>query len=146
MVVEGAKPLRESARVQVDVAISDALPPTHVDPVRFRQIMNNLLANAIKFSEPETAVSLEAFAKEGAIWICVHDTGPGVLAEDAERIFDRFVKGTHTPQQDASGLGLGLAVVRQLVTLHGGRVWVESTPGNGSTFIFTVPVIGSERA
>ena len=60
------------------------------------------------------------------IRVSVRDTGPGIAPEDAERIFERFVKGTNIPQQDASGLGLGLAVVRQLVTSHGGRVWVES--------------------
>ena len=138
--VQGMTPLMESARMRIEMEIADSLPVTRADPIRVGQILNNLLANAIKFSEPETAVQLTACVADGAIQIGVRDTGPGVVPEDRERIFDRFVKGTHAPQQDASGLGLGLAVVRQLVTLHGGRVWVESTPGAGSTFIFTLPI------
>jgi signal transduction histidine kinase len=133
-------PLIEGTRMRVEMEIATSLPATQVDPVRFGQILTNLLANAIKFSEPGTVVKLSAYAAEDAVWVSVQDTGPGVLPEDTERIFERFVKGTHTPRQDASGLGLGLAVVRQLVTLHGGQVWVESTPGNGSTFFFTLPI------
>jgi signal transduction histidine kinase len=139
-VIERMAPQIEGARVRVAVALPESLPPVRADPVRFGQILTNLLANAVKFSEPETTVTLSARVVDGAMEIRVRDTGPGVLPEDRERIFERFVKGTHAPQQDASGLGLGLAVVRQLVTLHGGRVWVESAPGAGSTFIFTLPI------
>lgn len=139
-ILEGMAPQIEGARLRVQTVIAAPLPPVAVDPVRFGQILNNLLANAIKFSEPETTVVLDVRAKNDALWVRVRDTGPGVPPEDAERIFERFVKGSNAPQRDASGLGLGLAVVRQLVALHGGRVWVESTPGAGSTFIFTLPL------
>lgn len=139
-VVESMMPLIEGARMRVRTEIAAPLPVVAADPVRFGQILNNLLANAIKFSEPETTILLTACAADDALRVSVRDTGPGVPHADAERIFERFVKGTNTPQQDASGLGLGLAVVRQLVALHGGRVWVESAPGGGSAFIFTLPL------
>lgn len=142
-IIQGMSTLIDGARMRVELEIAASLPVTQADPVRFGQILTNLLANAIRFSEPETTVTLTAIVADDDIQITVHDTGPGVPPEDTERIFERFVKGTHTPQRDASGLGLGLAVVRQLVTLHGGRVWVESTPGCGSTFIFTLPIEGA---
>lgn len=139
-VVKSMTPLLEGARMRLRIEIAAPLPVAAIDAVRFGQILNNLLANAIKFSKPETTIILSARAGDDALVVSVQDTGPGVPPEDAERIFERFVKGTNAPQQDASGLGLGLAVVRQLVALHGGRVWVESTPGDGSTFIFTLPL------
>ena len=140
--VVNAAPLLTNARMRVETAIAPALPVTMADPARLHQILNNLLSNAMKFSEPETAIHIAADLVDGAIRVSVRDTGPGIAPEDAERIFERFVKGTNIPQQDASGLGLGLAVVRQLVAAHGGRVWVESVPQTaGSTFFFTIPVV-----
>lgn len=146
-----AAPLLANARIRVETTIAASLPPTLADPVRLHQILNNLLSNAMKFSEPETTIHVAACVEDDAIRVSVRDTGPGIAPEDAERIFERFVKGTNIPQQDASGLGLGLAVVRQLVAAHGGRVWVESggergaaggrQQAAGSTFIFTIPVV-----
>lgn len=107
---------------------------------RIQQVLNNLLSNAIKFSEPETVILISAGVSEDTIRVGVRDTGPGIPPEDAERIFERFVKGTNIPQQDASGLGLGLAVARQIVNAHGGRVWVERAPGGGSEFVFVLPI------
>ncbi|GEM_PF-6458515 len=154
--IANAAPLFANARIEVETAIAASLPRTMADPVRLHQILNNLLSNAMKFSEPGTAIRVAADVVDGAIRVRVHDPGPGVAPEDVERIFERFVKGTNIPQQDASGLGLGLAVVRQLVAAHGGRVWVESGPQaadsgqpaapgvpGGSTFIFTIPITDS---
>lgn len=139
--IANAAPLFANARLRVETEIAAPLPRTVADPARLHQILNNLLSNALKFSEPGTAIRVAAAVMDGAIRVSVRDTGPGIAPEDAERIFERFVKGTNIPQQDASGLGLGLAVVRQLVAAHGGRVWVESGQQiAGSTFIFTIPV------
>jgi signal transduction histidine kinase len=150
--VEAMQPLLENAGMRVETHIAKRLPATLADPVRLHQVLNNLLSNAMKFSEPGTAIHVAACLADEMIRVSVRDTGPGIAPEDAERIFERFVKGTNNPQQDASGLGLGLAVVRQLVISHGGRVWVEGSgqraagseqQAAGSTFVFTLPVVGS---
>jgi signal transduction histidine kinase len=142
--VANAAPLFANARMRVETEIAASLPRTVADPVRLHQILNNLLSNAMKFSEPSTTIHIAAAMVDDTIRVSVRDTGPGIAPEDAERIFERFVKGTNIPQQDASGLGLGLAVVRQLVAAHGGRVWVESGQrAAGSTFVFTIPVVAS---
>jgi len=151
--VASAAPLFTNARIAVEIEIPPSLPQTMADPVRLHQIMNNLLSNAMKFSEPGTAIHVAAAVVDDTIRVSVRDTGPGIAPEDAERIFERFVKGTNIPQQDASGLGLGLAVVRQLVAAHGGRVWVESGQQaagceqriGGSTFVFTIPVVDGSQ-
>jgi signal transduction histidine kinase len=148
--VETMQPLLANAGMRVETRIAKRLPTTLADPVRIHQVLNNLLSNAMKFSEPGTTIDVAARLADGMIRVSVRDTGPGIAPEDAERIFERFVKGTNAPQQDASGLGLGLAVVRQLVTSHGGRAWVEASGQQvagseqraaGSTFIFTIPVV-----
>ncbi len=152
--IANAAPLLANARMRVETAIAPSLPRTMADPVRLHQILHNLLSNAMKFSEPDTTIQVAVSVVDDAIRVSVRDTGPGIAPEDAERIFERFVKGTNIPQQDASGLGLGLAVVRQLVAAHGGRVWVEGSgqrtaggvqPVGGSTFVFTIPVVESSR-
>jgi signal transduction histidine kinase len=141
------QPLLENAGMRVQTRIARQLPTTLADPVRIHQVLNNLLSNAMKFSEPGTTIHVDAHLEDEMIRVSVRDTGPGIALEDAERIFERFVKGTNNPRQDASGLGLGLAVVRQLVTSHGGRVWVEASgrQAAGSTFVFTIPVEGSSQ-
>ncbi len=142
--ITNATPLLANARMRVETAIAPSLPPTMADPVRLHQILNILLSNAMKFSEPGTAIHVAVAVVDDAIRVSVRDTGPGIALEDIERIFERFVKGTNIPQQDASGLGLGLAVVRQLVAAHGGRIWVESGQlATGSTFVFTIPLVDS---
>ena len=140
--VETVQPLLHNAGMRVEMRVASPMPTTMADPGRLHQVLNNLLSNAMKFSEPDTTIHIEACLTDDMIRVSVRDTGPGIAPEDAERIFERFVKGTSNPQQDASGLGLGLAVVRQLVTAHGGRVWVEANgpPEAGSTFVFTIPV------
>lgn len=142
-VIANIMPLFENTGLRVETRIAKRLPVTLADPVRLHQILNNLLTNAMKFSDPGATIRVDACLAGEMIRVSVRDTGPGIAPEDAERIFERFVKGTNIPKQDASGLGLGLAVVRQFVTSHGGQVWVESEPGSGSTFIFTIPVAGS---
>jgi len=152
--IASAAPLFANARIAVETAIPPSLPRTMADPVRLHQILNNLLSNAMKFSEPGTTIHVAVAVADDTLRISVRDTGPGIAPEDAERIFERFVKGTNIPQQDASGLGLGLAVVRQLVAAHGGRAWVEggqeSAVGSrqsagGSTFVFTIPVVAGSQ-
>jgi signal transduction histidine kinase len=108
------------------------------DERRVRQVVFNLLSNAIKFTPSGGRIDVTALADNGQVEIAVADTGPGIPAEDSESIFEEFEQTTEGKQ--IGGTGLGLPLSRKLVELHGGRLWVESTPGKGSTFRFTLPV------
>jgi signal transduction histidine kinase len=108
------------------------------DPVRLKQILYNLLSNAVKFTAPGGQINLSARVDSTEAVIAVRDDGIGIRAEDMRLIFEPFRQAKHTSfKQD--GTGLGLPLVRQLVGLHGGRVWLDSVPGEGSCFTFTLP-------
>jgi signal transduction histidine kinase len=107
------------------------------DERRVRQIVFNLVSNAVKFTPSGGRVDISAHAKNGEVEIAVADTGPGVSAADLETIFEEFEQTAAGKQ--AEGTGLGLPLSRKLVELHGGRLWAESEPGKGSTFRFTLP-------
>jgi signal transduction histidine kinase len=108
------------------------------DELRVRQVLFNLLSNAVKFTPPQGRIDVSARLDDGNIEVAVADTGPGLSAEDLETIFEEF--GQTTEGKQAEGTGLGLPLSRRLVELHGGRLWAESEPGQGSTFRFTLPV------
>jgi signal transduction histidine kinase len=105
------------------------------DERRVRQIVFNLVSNAVKFTPSGGRVDISALAQDGRVEVAVTDTGPGIRPEDIETIFEEFEQAGH----QAEGTGLGLPLSRKLVELHGGRLWVESEPGRGSTFRFTLP-------
>jgi signal transduction histidine kinase len=107
------------------------------DERRVRQIVFNLLSNAIKFTPAKGRIDITALASDGQVEIAVADTGPGIPAEDLESIFEEFEQTTEGKQVEGTGLGLPLS--RKLVELHGGKLWVESQPGQGSTFRFALP-------
>jgi signal transduction histidine kinase len=118
--------------------------PTHVraDDKRLRQILLNLLSNAVKFTPDGGLITMEAAERGGSLTFTVADTGIGIAAEDQPRIFYPFlqVDGSYNRRQE--GTGLGLSLTRELVELHGGRIWVESRKGQGSRFSFTIPLTG----
>ncbi len=99
----------------------------------------NLLSNAVKFTPAGGTVDVAAARCDGEVRVSVSDTGPGIAPEDQERIFEEFQQADAGKEQ-SEGTGLGLALSKRLVELHGGRIWVESEPGKGSTFVFTLPV------
>ena len=109
------------------------------DERRIRQVVFNLLSNAVKFTPQGGSVVVGSAQENGEVLVSVTDTGPGIAPEDQERIFEEFQQ-TEVGQEQREGTGLGLALSRKLVELHGGRIWVESEPGRGSTFTFTLPV------
>jgi signal transduction histidine kinase len=109
------------------------------DERRVRQIVFNLLSNAIKFTPSDGRVDVSAHLEDGQVEIAVADTGPGIPAADLEKIFEEFEQAGDGKQAE-EGTGLGLPLSRKLVELHGGRLWVESEPGRGSTFRFTLPI------
>jgi signal transduction histidine kinase len=109
------------------------------DERRLRQVIFNLLSNAVKFTPTGGSVDVASRRVDGEVQVSVTDTGPGVAPGDRERIFEEFQQ-TDVGAQQREGTGLGLALSRRLVELHGGRIWVESEPGRGSRFVFTLPV------
>jgi signal transduction histidine kinase len=123
------------------VTVEPGLPLASADPLRVEQILANLVDNAIKYSPNGGPVAVRIMAIDGALTIGVSDYGVGVTAEQAERLFERFYRVDSALHRTTRGVGLGLFICRSLVEAHGGRIWVESQPGQGSTFWFTLPVL-----
>ena len=113
-------------------------PPLYADELRARQIVTNVLANAVKFTH-EGQITLRAFAHEGQIRIEVSDTGIGISPDQAEAVFAEFQQADNSTTRRYEGTGLGMAITKRLVELHGGAIWFESTPGEGTTFFLTLP-------
>ncbi len=113
------------------------------DPVRIRQALDNLLSNAIKYSSEGQVVNLVAEQTETELVLKVVDTGLGIPQKDLLHIFDRFYRVDSEQHQSVEGSGLGLSITRAVVEQHGGRIWVESQPGEGSTFSFSLPLVHS---
>jgi PAS domain S-box-containing protein len=113
--------------------------PLEADPDRILQVLTNLLSNAIKFSPAGAEVALAVERGDGEVVFRVRDQGRGIPADRLESIFERFSQVDSSDARDKGGTGLGLAICRSIVQQHGGRIWVESVPGEGSTFTFTLP-------
>ncbi|MHB9022981.1 MAG: sensor histidine kinase [Armatimonadota bacterium] len=126
----------ETTRVQVEMPPD--LPSISADIARLERIFTNLLSNALKYSEPDTTVLVRARRADGEVEIAVIDRGRGIGSDDLPHLFERFFRAKS--ERKAEGIGLGLYITRVLVEAHGGRVWVESEEGKGSTFSFTLPV------
>jgi signal transduction histidine kinase len=124
--------------VQVALAASPQVDVVEGDERRIRQVIFNLLSNAVKFTPAGGVVDVNAAVVDGEVWVSVADTGPGLALEDRERIFEEFQQAKAGLDQ-REGTGLGLALSKRLVELHGGRIWVDSEVGKGSTFVFTLP-------
>ena len=126
-------------RVSILISLADNLPQVPADPDKLHQILLNLLHNGIKFTRPDTTVSVSAtWLPDGHVQISVSDAGPGMTLEDAEKVFQPFYRGASVSKR-SNGTGLGLAIAKLLVQLHHGRLWVETIPGHGSRFSFILP-------
>jgi signal transduction histidine kinase len=139
----GVVMIRERAStsgVQLELTIDPAIDLVEGDERRIRQVVFNLLSNAVKFTPRGGQVEVSTSRVDGEVLIAVSDTGPGISPQDQTRIFEEFQQAKATNGERPEGTGLGLALSRSLVELHGGRIWVESEPGQGSTFTFTLPV------
>jgi len=125
--------------IHVDVAIDPACGAVLADERKLKQIVLNLLANAVKFTPAGGTITLSARRVGGEVEIAVRDTGRGISAEDQARIFEEFAQAKSSGYTE-EGTGLGLTLAQRFVALHGGHIWVESELGRGSTFTFTIPV------
>jgi signal transduction histidine kinase/CheY-like chemotaxis protein len=131
-------------RILLNLEVDPKVGLLDADRLRFRQVVLNLLSNAVKFTPEGGRVNVRASIRDQDLVVLVADTGVGVPAEDRERIFDSFQQGTR-PSGQVEGTGLGLTLSKRVLELHGGRIWVESEAGKGSTFGFALPA-GSEEA
>jgi two-component system sensor histidine kinase KdpD len=128
---------RSTERVNVSVP-ADA-PPVLVDAVQVRQILVNLIDNALKFSPPQSPVSVRVTRTRKEVIIRVIDQGRGVPENELEHVFEPFYRGA--PAQDQTGTGLGLAIARGFAEANGGRLWAESRPGQGAGFAIALPLV-----
>ena len=138
-VVSAVESLAAGKKLAFKAIVPADLPPGRGDERRLTQVLLNLAGNAIKFTDAGE-VSIEARAADGAFLVSVSDSGPGISEADQQRIFEEFQQADSSSTRSKGGSGLGLSISRRIVELHGGRLWVESAPGAGSTFYFTVPL------
>ena len=134
------RPLAAKKVIDFQMEPADSIAPFPMDAARIKQVLVNLVGNAIKFTPDRGRVWVRATKENGTVQVEVGDTGPGIAPEDHERIFQEFqqaqtTRGAGKPE----GTGLGLTLARRFVELHGGRLWVESRVGVGSHFYFTLP-------
>jgi signal transduction histidine kinase/CHASE3 domain sensor protein len=141
-IVSVTGPLAEAKKIELRC---DVLPALFAfgDRTRFKQILYNLLSNAVKFTPVSGRVQVTAEPDYGEIRFCVSDTGIGIPREKQTAIFEEFTQVATASSGVKEGAGLGLTITKRIVELHGGRIWVESTPGEGSRFFFTMPAAGT---
>jgi signal transduction histidine kinase len=142
------RPTAQAKLIRLEVEPHDPLPLLYADPDRTLEILMNLVDNAIKFTEAEGSVVLQASLTEvdpGSVYVSVTDTGRGISLEAQRLIFERLYQDPDLIDNHRKGLGLGLFICKELVRLHGGRIWVTSLPGEGSMFTFTLPLYSLEQ-
>ena len=131
--------------IALDAEIAEGLPLVPLDPDRTTQVINNLLSNALRYTPLGGRVSVAVTGNPDGVRVTVRDSGPGIAAEDLPRVFDRFWRGEKSRAREKGGSGLGLAIARQWVEAMGGRIGVESRPGEGSAFWFSLPVASDAK-
>ncbi len=139
-VTRSLQPQALKAEVALAQNIPVDIPTLHIDPQRIKQVLNNLVANAIKFTPPRGIVTVSARVHDDDfVLISVADTGYGILAEDRQHIFERFYQSNHSQQSKMGGYGLGLSIAKLIVEQHHGTIDFETTVNRGTTFSFTLP-------
>jgi len=144
-VVAAVEALATEKGLRLVVDMAPDLPTGRGDQRRLAQVLLNLVGNAIKFTE-KGQVTIRVGTAAGLFTMAVSDTGPGIAVSDQERIFEEFQQADTSTTRPKGGTGLGLAIARRIVALHGGRIWVESVPGEGATFRFTMPIRVEQQA
>ena len=134
------RPQANAKGLALTVDLPADLPPVDVDPERVGQVLRNLLNNAVAHTPEGGEITITARAAAAEVAVSVHDTGTGIAPEHLPYVFDRFYRADKSRARQTGGAGLGLAIAKQLVVAHGGSIKVESAPGPGTTFTFTLPV------
>jgi two-component system phosphate regulon sensor histidine kinase PhoR len=129
----------EQKQLSLESECPGDLPPVKGDRGRLGEVLQNLLDNAVQYTPPNGRIRVSAIAQEGEVVFTVSDNGIGIPHSDQSRIFERFYRVDAARSRELGGTGLGLAIARHIVEAHGGRIWVESTVGQGSDFQFSIP-------
>jgi len=133
-------PILAPRKQSLDIEVEEGLPPVHADKGKLRQVLLNLLSNATKFTPDGGKLRIEAVRKDHSCQVSVVDNGIGIKKEDQKRLFEPFHQLDNPLSGEKGGTGLGLAVVKQIIEKHGGKIWMESEYGKGSRFTFTLPL------
>ena len=139
-VYSAVEPLAVKKNLKFRIELPPAMPTGHGDEQKLTQVLLNLVGNAIKFTD-SGEVAIKVAAVDGAFSVAVHDTGPGIDPANQEKLFEEFQQADNSITKAKGGTGLGLAISRRIVEMHSGRLWVDSSPGNGATFTFTIPAV-----
>jgi two-component system phosphate regulon sensor histidine kinase PhoR len=131
------QPLAEAKGIVLETEYPQEVQVLQADSLLFRRALENLLENAIKYSPPRTTVALEVRDRGQEVLFAVKDQGPGIAPQDLPHLFEIYYRGADAEKE--RGFGVGLATVKRIIDAHGGRIWVESRPGQGSVFYFTLP-------
>ena len=134
-------PAAQQKQVELLLDAPADLPDVEVDPDRLAQVLDNLVSNALRYTPENGRIQLTAQQTPTGIQLWVQDSGPGMDAADLAHVFDRFYRGDKSRQRHDGGSGLGLAIARSIVESHNGRIWAESTPGQGASFIIELPLV-----
>ena len=127
-------------QITVQFHFADDLEPILADSRRLSQVFDNLVSNAVKYNRDGGTVEIDVTNEQDSVLVKVHDTGMGVAVEDQARVFERFFRSRAGLRKKIEGSGLGLAIAQAIVQKHRGRIWLESEPGDGTTFFFTLPL------
>ncbi len=147
LLVEQAERVRRNVSGHgVDVRLGPALPPVQGDRDRLTQVLTNLLSNAVKYSPAGSLIELAAEAIDGGVRLSVRDHGPGLPPDALELVFDRYRRLEREVTAGVAGTGLGLPIVRQIVQMHGGRVWAANAPAGGAVFTVELPLSGGAES
>jgi two-component sensor histidine kinase len=138
--------LAKAKSIEMKLELEPALPTVIMDPDRISQVINNLVTNAIKFSHANTTITMRAKTVGDEVQISVSDEGQGIPRAELSKVFTEFGRTSVRPTGGEKSVGLGLAIVKRMVEAHGGRIWVESEVGVGSTFTFSLPLNGELRS
>lgn len=146
--VSSFRPAADGKGIKLAAQVAPGQPPALADPPRVGQVLANLIGNAVKFTPRGGFVRVSLAEAEEPLFLAVAvvDSGPGMDAEDVNRVFERLYQAESSGESIKKGLGLGLYIARDLVARHGGRLWADSRPGKGSTFTFTLPVANGDTA
>ncbi len=137
--------LAQKKRIRIHFTNYELIPEIRVDRLKIDQVLNNLISNAVKFSPADTTVTVSVFKSGDHVTVSVRDEGPGISAEDKEKLFKPFSKTSVRPTGGEKSSGLGLSIVRKIVLGHLGKIWVESKAGQGANFCFSLPVTSTEK-